>query len=140
MRIHLELVTDFDVYFLFQVAFRPWADLPDAGRDFGIARQLTVTRCHFWNTERAVWYLGERVVRQHSSAQFLVPHDPPASMLYSHALAYELNMTVSFGGATAVNWRELVYHDVAYEHHLARLATPVIFPIEVSLCFLIEYF
>ena len=74
------------------------------------------------------------MVRQHSSAQFLVPHDPPASMMYSQALAYELNMTVSFDGATAVSWRELVHHDVAYAHHIPCLATPFIFLVEVSPC------
>ena len=63
--------------------FRPWLGVEDIPPALGLVMEMTRTRCILWDRKEHVWYLGERVVRQHSSDVFLVPHDPPDSMLDS---------------------------------------------------------
>ena len=65
------------------------------------------------------------MVRQHISDTFLVPHDPPDSMLDSVLLASALGQGRCYGGP-GVDWRGLVHMDKSYAaNHLPRLAEPV---------------
>ena len=84
--------------------------------------EMTKTRCIFWDWKEPIWNLGERVVQQHSSDTFLVPHDPPYSMLDSALLASALGQGRRYGGPRA-DWRGLVHMDRSYvADHLPRLA------------------
>ena len=86
---------------------------------------MTRTRCILWDWKEPVWYLGERVVRQHSSDVFLVLLDPPDSILDSVLLASALEQGRCYGGP-GTDWRGLVYMDKSYAaDHLPRLAEPV---------------
>ena len=87
--------------------------------------EMTKTRCIFWDWKEPLWYLGERVVRQHSSDTFLVPRDPPDSMLDSVLLASALGQGRCYGGPGA-DYRGLFHMDKSYAaDHLPRLAEPV---------------
>ena len=75
--------------------------------------EMTRTRCILWDWKEPVWYLGERVVQQHNSDVFLVPHDPPDSMLDFVLLASALGKGRCYGGPGAI-WRGLVYMGKSY--------------------------
>ena len=81
-----------------QVNFRPWLGVGDVPPALDLVMEMTKTRCVFWDWKEPVWYLGERVVRHHSSDTFLVPHDPLGSMFEFVLLARALGQGQCYGG------------------------------------------
>ena len=65
---------------LIQVEFRPWAGIV-VPPSMDYAMSLTWTRRIVWLVTDPVCYLGERVMRQHSSDELVVPMDPPPTMM-----------------------------------------------------------
>ena len=76
-------------------------------------------RSIYWGSTAPVWYLGERVVTQHSRHVPLVPLDPPPSM-------YEREQIVAYiegGGELMIGYERLVQQGVDYQTALLpRLA------------------
>ena len=98
------------------VQYRPWAgmtDLPEALR-------LSVYRTILVGTGRFVWYLGERVVRQHSGDRFVVPSSPPESMLDSRLIRGLINR----GERYTFPWQELVHMENDYARDLLPSLAP----------------
>ncbi|XP_021729244.1 uncharacterized protein LOC110696272 isoform X2 [Chenopodium quinoa] len=62
-----------------EIQYRPW----DGMTNLPEALELSACRTVFFGTTRFVWYLGERVVRQHNANHFVVSLPPPESMLDS---------------------------------------------------------
>ena len=103
---------------------RPWDGLEGAPANYALSWELTHTRCIFWDGARPVWYLGERVVRQHSSDRPLAPVDPSESMMGRDDLFVALQRTRRYGGP-GVSWKILMHRGAVYEEFLPRLAPPV---------------
>ena len=104
--------------------FRPWDDLEEAPAEYALSWELTCTRCFFWDWTRPIWYLGERVVRQHSSDYPLVPVDPPESMMGRDDLFTALRRVRRYGGP-GIPWQTLVFRGGDYEEFISRLAPPI---------------
>ena len=107
-------------FYGFQVAvdvqYRPWVgmtDLPEALR-------LSAHRNILVGTGRFVWYLEERVVRQHSGDHFVVPLSPPELMLDSRLLR-EL---ITRGERYTFPWQELVQMEGDYAQDLLPSLAP----------------
>ena len=88
-------------------------DLPEA-------LQLSARRTVFVGTGRFVWYLGERVVRQHSDDRFVVPLPPPESMLDSRLLRDLINRGEQF----TFPWQGLVHMGGDYSRDVLPLLAP----------------
>ena len=107
-----------------QVDFRPWAGIV-IPPSVDYAMTLTRTRQTFWSVTDPVWYLGERVVRQHSSDAFVVPMDPPLTMM-NDDLKNSWNGPKS-SAVAGIDWRELTLSGQSYRELRARLSPPVEF-------------
>ena len=84
------------------------------------ALHLSAHRTILVGTGRFVWYLGERVVRQHSGDRFVVPSSPPESMLDSHLLRELINR----GERYTFPWQELVHMEGDYSRDVLPYLAP----------------
>lgn len=110
--------------FEMQVNFRPWANLP-ADRDLAHALKISKFRRIFFYLGEPVWYLGERVVRQHSINAPLVPMDPPATMMGRSLLRVCESGAQNFD--EVISWDNLVYPNFDYKEFVrGRLASVVV--------------
>ncbi|KNA15899.1 hypothetical protein SOVF_094040, partial [Spinacia oleracea] len=114
---------------------KAWRVLPADERPFANALiPASADRAHFLSGRRVLllgvyrhmWYLGERVSRQHHSGEGLIPKDPPGSML---ALDEELARLYAEarGDAVCRSWRDFVHRKGSYDDFLRRLAPPIRF-------------
>ncbi|XP_021743967.1 uncharacterized protein LOC110710009 isoform X2 [Chenopodium quinoa] len=88
-------------------------DIPEALR-------LSAHRIILVGTGRFVWYLGERVVHQHSGDRFVVPSSPPESMLYSRLIRELINRRERY----TFPWQELVHMESNYARDLIPSLAP----------------
>ncbi|KNA12518.1 hypothetical protein SOVF_125050 [Spinacia oleracea] len=94
------------------------------------AHFLTRRRALIPGLYRPMWYMGERVVIQHSFASHLVPFDPLESMMLSVSAIGKFYVTVLDEGdadSLCLPWEGFVVMRANYRAFLDRLATPVRF-------------
>ncbi|XP_021729337.1 uncharacterized protein LOC110696356 isoform X2 [Chenopodium quinoa] len=99
-----------------EIQYRPW----DGMTNLPEALELSACRTVFFGTTRFVWYLGERVVRQHSANHFVVSLPPPESMLDSRLLGELLDR----GERYMFPWQELVRMESDYSQELLPSLAP----------------
>ena len=98
--------------------FRPFAGVDHSVA--ALALSMTGTRRVFKTPTDAVFYLGERVVRQYARDLPVVPADPPAMMMHS-------NLLWALGNSfEAVDHTSLLTEGVAYSEVLIPRLAPAV--------------
>ena len=112
------------------VNFRPFAGIPFRP-SITRARDLTLSRRIFRTPTEAVFFLGERAMRQLSHDYFVTPVDPPNLMM-----SYNLARLLGNDPDQAVALDTLLLEDVPYDLHLLpRLASRVRYVSHPVVCF-----
>ena len=99
--------------------FRPFAGVDHSVA--ALALSMTGTRRVFKTPTDAVFYLGERVVRQYARDLPVVPADPPAMMMHSNLL--RALRSCSF---EAIDHTSLLTEGVAYSEVLIPRLAPAV--------------